>query len=175
MTARRKAAVIPGGPRNRPGYPAGAPDLSKMTKPACWYWPEPAADAMERMRERWEQEAPGVSVGMTEEEWRWYLMAEWQGNRCAICGVLAIGRMRLVTDHDHKTALIRGLLCIGCNVREGYGGGDVYDMYRQRNPASICKARIIYYDYFRQQEAVPQVAPAPEPLVLVNPVQGELW
>ena len=37
-----------------------------------------------------------------------------QGNRCAICGCLEVGR-RLCLDHDHKTGKVRGLLCNTCN------------------------------------------------------------
>lgn len=41
-----------------------------------------------------------------------------QGGRCAICGRKPTGRMRLAVDHDHKTGMVRGLLCSGdpsCN------------------------------------------------------------
>lgn len=37
-----------------------------------------------------------------------------QSGRCAICGARP-GRFRLNLDHDHKTGLIRGLLCWKCN------------------------------------------------------------
>lgn len=52
-------------------------------------------------------------------------MLEAQDGRCAICGSLPTGsarsgRSRLVVDHDHKTARVRGLLCQGCNT--GLGG-----------------------------------------------------
>jgi hypothetical protein len=41
------------------------------------------------------------------------LLAE-QGGGCAICGAKPKTR-RLDTDHDHRTGLIRGLLCHRCN------------------------------------------------------------
>lgn len=39
-----------------------------------------------------------------------------QDNKCAICGVpLKEGRGRHI-DHDHKTGVVRGILCQRCNV-----------------------------------------------------------
>ncbi|AXH48832.1 endonuclease VII [Mycobacterium phage Steamy] len=47
-----------------------------------------------------------------EEYWRIY---EFQGGRCYICQ-RANGKVkRLSVDHDHKTGIIRGLLCTMCN------------------------------------------------------------
>ncbi len=46
-------------------------------------------------------------------------MAENQNNRCAICGNKNITNRSLVVDHDHKTGLVRGLLCDRCNVGIG--------------------------------------------------------
>lgn len=43
-------------------------------------------------------------------------LSEWQDGRCAWCGT---DMWALVTDHCHETGLVRGLLCAGCNVREG--------------------------------------------------------
>ena len=39
---------------------------------------------------------------------------EYQGGVCAICDRPPKTR-RLSVDHDHKTGLVRGLLCYGCN------------------------------------------------------------
>ena len=51
----------------------------------------------------------------------------WEGlqeGRCAICKELPKGmqntKSRLCVDHDHKTGLVRGLLCGGCNVALGH-------------------------------------------------------
>ena len=43
-----------------------------------------------------------------------------QGGACAICGVNIegeddFGRLAIRVDHDHKTSLVRGLLCVNCN------------------------------------------------------------
>lgn len=43
---------------------------------------------------------------------------ELQDERCGICGY----RGRLVVDHDHGSGMVRGLLCSGCNTREGKHG-----------------------------------------------------
>jgi hypothetical protein len=50
--------------------------------------------------------------GITEGEYARVL--QFQGGRCAICQ-RAPKRWRLGIDHDHKTGLFRGLLCMLCN------------------------------------------------------------
>ncbi|AXH46799.1 endonuclease VII [Mycobacterium phage Acolyte] len=54
-----------------------------------------------------------ATYGITPEEyWKIY---EFQGGRCYICQ-RANGKVkRLSVDHDHKTGIIRGLLCTMCN------------------------------------------------------------
>jgi hypothetical protein len=47
-------------------------------------------------------------------------MVHQQGNVCAICGIPPNGygkTKNLHVDHDHSTGVVRGLLCVGCNVR----------------------------------------------------------
>lgn len=61
-----------------------------------------------------------------------------QDGRCAIClkepilGVRPSGRkrLRLAVDHDHKTGLIRGLLCMWCNRATGFFRDDVKKVRR---------------------------------------------
>lgn len=40
-----------------------------------------------------------------------------QDGRCAICRRIPDLTRRLDIDHDHRTGVIRGLLCRGCNMR----------------------------------------------------------
>lgn len=45
-------------------------------------------------------------------------LAQGQGNRCGLCGVPLEGRVANL-DHDHKTGLIRSVLCRQCNTLLG--------------------------------------------------------
>ena len=53
--------------------------------------------------------------GLTVEDYE--RMLKLQGGKCALCGALPPqGRNKhLAVDHCHKTGVIRGLLCYGCN------------------------------------------------------------
>jgi hypothetical protein len=75
--------------------------------PACWGWPAPAA-------------------GSTVDDWG-------PPGICAMCGGLGGD----VEDHCHRTGLVRGRLCRGCNVVEGANRGGVAAKYRRRPPAVI--------------------------------------
>lgn len=47
-------------------------------------------------------------------------MLKSQGGACAICGkVPGENERQLVTDHDHETGEVRGLLCNECNIMLG--------------------------------------------------------
>lgn len=88
--------------------------------PACWAWatrPE-GADPHRRLH-------------------------DWHDGRCAVCGY----RASLVTDHDHETGLVRGLLCRNCNAAEPHDDG-LFEKYRDRSPASILGVSIRYHDPF---------------------------
>lgn len=61
---------------------------------------------------------------------------DWHGQRCALCGVDGHWR-RLVLDHCHRTGLMRGLLCVGCNTQEGLSRAALFRAYRQRPPAVL--------------------------------------
>jgi hypothetical protein len=59
-------------------------------------------------------------IGMSE-----YLeMAERQGRVCAICKKECETGMWLAVDHDHKTNVVRGLLCFKCNTGLGHFDDD---------------------------------------------------
>ena len=47
-----------------------------------------------------------------------------QGGKCAICQRATGASKRLTIDHDHKTKLIRGLLCSHCNKFLGWARDD---------------------------------------------------
>ena len=44
---------------------------------------------------------------------------EKQDGKCAICGNVSTTERGLHVDHCHKTGVVRGLLCHGCNVTLG--------------------------------------------------------
>jgi DNA-directed RNA polymerase subunit RPC12/RpoP len=56
------------------------------------------------------------TYGITEAEYEGLL--ESQGGCCAICSKTPDAEgQRLAVDHDHKTGIIRGILCRYCNHR----------------------------------------------------------
>ena len=60
------------------------------------------------------REASWRRQGMVFTVRRYSAMFKRQGGVCALCGKPPHGR-RLDVDHDHKTKVIRGLLCRHCN------------------------------------------------------------
>lgn len=58
--------------------------------------------------------------GITIEQWNELFTK--QGNKCAIClGIEPRGGKGWVTDHNHSTNRVRGVLCNVCNVMLGHG------------------------------------------------------
>jgi hypothetical protein len=55
--------------------------------------------------------------GMTNQSF--LAMLEAQQFRCAVCGADIADDRRTHVDHCHKTGLVRGLLCPGCNTGIG--------------------------------------------------------
>jgi hypothetical protein len=87
----------------------------------------------EAIRKHRREYMAGRKVEATEYRRRWNLakrygitidqfteMLDSQGGRCAVCGAEG-GRQ--VVDHDHETGMVRGILCVRCNVSIG-GLGD---------------------------------------------------
>ena len=64
----------------------------------------------------WHSEHYLLKYGITVDDWN--KMCEEQEGKCGICGIhqSELNR-RLQTDHDHDTGIVRGLLCINCNVK----------------------------------------------------------
>lgn len=95
--------------------------------PACWSWATPTGPAPR-------DPDPDVA-GLAAIE-------EWQAGRCGICS----SETSLVTDHDHATGLVRGLLCQRCNTAEAFRGVGPYRRYRERPPAAILRVKARYWD-----------------------------
>lgn len=92
--------------------------------PACWSWGAAAP------------EAEGDDQDLRRA------FQEWHAGRCAACG---FPEARLIVDHDHDTAMIRGLLCRSCNGREPHDDG-LFRRYRERPPARILGIHLRYWD-----------------------------
>ena len=64
------------------------------------------------------------TFGLTPEAYEGLL--EGQGGGCALCG----GTTRLAVDHCHDTGVVRGILCISCNVSLGQLGESIESITR---------------------------------------------
>ncbi|MER6171337.1 endonuclease domain-containing protein [Streptosporangium sp. NPDC001681] len=90
-------------------------------EPACWGWP--------------------LRLGPLENDKPTTALTYWQDGRCGVCG----GRDgEKVWDHDHATDLVRGLLCVSCNLQEP-GGGGLFQRYRERPPTKILGLEIEHF------------------------------
>lgn len=125
--------------------PDAEPDseLERRGNPACWGWPLPELSHLHNAPDALEVEEEATQA-----------LRDWQAGRCAMCGEV----QSLRTDHDHKTALVRGLLCHGCNILEGvqHGADTPLGRYRGRCPAIILRTRIRYYDEYLSRYAEPE-------------------
>ena len=105
-------------------------DWSNSLAPACHAWPVTDDDrrlvaALPRLPDDELREARLVHD----------LIADWQDERCAVCG--GSGDHSLVLDHDHVTALVRGYLCRSCNTTEPHADWGDFTKYRARPPAVL--------------------------------------
>ena len=131
---------------------------ARTNEPACWSWALPTirtrGDESMRLSEEnlllvqqkgMDHYLPDTALEMLTRSWDTYLLNSWHDERCAICG-LRPGH--LVVDHEHHTGLVRGRLCRGCNISEGKrrydGGGEVYQLYRERPPAALLGVQVYY-------------------------------
>ncbi|RIH58131.1 hypothetical protein D3C59_37105 [Streptomyces sp. SHP22-7] len=99
--------------------------------PSCWSWPWPIPDGPD-----------------------WERLLVWHHGRCAICGAAA----DLLQDHDHRTGLVRGYLCTGCNTREAhYGDAALLREVPPASPAVILGVSIRYVHPVTGQPARPML------------------
>lgn len=119
-------------------------------KPACWEWDasESAVASIRAsvMEDRARRTPAGTSAAELVRDLDWEVFIVWHQHRCASCGTAG----DLEVDHDHRTKLIRGLLCGACNQHEGLdernrGRRTLYhfsppsyamERYRTKNPAT---------------------------------------
>lgn len=96
-------------------------DCKSTTRPAPWPGPR-CATCWRTETKRRKDAAHGSYVKRTYEisEAEYKALYEAQGGRCAICQRATGAKRRLAVDHNHKTGLVRGLLCKPCN-RYGLG------------------------------------------------------
>ncbi|BBC43619.1 endonuclease VII [Mycobacterium phage AN9] len=87
-----------------------------LTRDAKYPGPRCATHHRAKKRERssgaWASRILATYAITEEEYWRIY---EFQGGRCYICQRANGKKKRLSVDHDHKTGIVRGLLCTMCN------------------------------------------------------------
>jgi hypothetical protein len=58
-------------------------------------------------------------------------LLEFQDGGCAICAKpIENIRRRMNIDHDHKSDIVRGILCTGCNTGLGHLGDDIEGLKR---------------------------------------------
>lgn len=117
--------------------------------PACWSW-----DPTVPLDRVYAEYAAGGQPGSADLFLRrfhsgesgalQFVLSAWHEERCAVCGWRA---PRLVTDHDHDTGTIRGLLCHGCNASEPHDNG-LFRRYRERSPAQILGLHLPYRGMF---------------------------
>lgn len=100
--------------QGRPGF-AHAEGLDREGVPSCHVWAVP------------QNGAPAHLSAIDA-------LRRWQAGACALCSASGGG---LLVDHDHRTGLVRGLLCASCNTAEGLQGAASFVAYRERPPAVI--------------------------------------
>ena len=110
--------------------------------PECWNWTVPDLSHL-----------LGSDPLLVENEAE-RALREWQAGRCAMCGEVE----PLFTDHDHKTGLVRGLLCHSCNGLEGvqHGANTPLGRYRQKSPAIMLGITVRYFDPILGRYAEPE-------------------
>jgi hypothetical protein len=110
--------------------------------PACWEW---EVTDLSHLHDIDELDCNGLLE---------LALRKWQAGRCAMCGKSADLRL----DHDHKTGLVRGLLCHDCNTNEGMqqSADSPFEKYREKSPAMMLGIEIRYFNQFTGNYAEPE-------------------
>jgi t-SNARE complex subunit (syntaxin) len=85
------------------------------------------------------RQQPGYKEKMIERRRRHYLLNDYgitfeqkqemiknQNGRCAICCSLLDNKLKTHVDHDHRSGVVRGILCRNCNIGLGLFYDDPY-------------------------------------------------
>lgn len=83
-----------------------------------------------------------------------------QGGKCAICQRATGATRKLSVDHDHKTGLVRGLLCRPCNdllghIRDDVGAARRIVAYLIEPPARQLGIEAIHEDNRKEEPDAP--------------------
>lgn len=78
----------------------------------------------ERKRQREQSHRRRVKSQYGLAEGQYEILYQWQDGKCFICRRATGASRRLSVDHDHKSGLVRGLLCRPCNSLLGHGRDD---------------------------------------------------
>ena len=69
--------------------------------------------------------------GISRPQWELILLA--QDGKCKICSREFDDKIKIEVDHNHKTQVIRGLLCSNCNQGLGKFGDDPEQLIKAAN------------------------------------------
>lgn len=83
------------------------------------HWRKEKKRRLEQSHRRRVKSQYGLADGQYEA------LYEAQGGRCYICARATGKTRRLSVDHDHRTGLVRGLLCRPCNSMLGHARDDL--------------------------------------------------
>lgn len=111
----RKAARMAGGARSRSGRLVPARPVVEGSGGRCrTHWHLEKARRRAASHEKRVQGVYGLPPGAYRK------LYEFQDGKCAICRRATGASRRLSVDHDHRTGLVRGLLCRPCNDLLGH-------------------------------------------------------
>jgi hypothetical protein len=114
-------------------YHFGQP--ASPSAPACWAWDKACWICLD-VPQPCDHHLP---------LWRLWI---FHAGSCGICG-LETEAGGLYHDHDHRTGLLRGLLCRSCNTIEGQAGGWLlprFIAWRELPSAALLDIEIYYAD-----------------------------